>query len=147
MSITKGGKDRAKYWMRAERVLMLIVLALAGCGESDPTETGFPSANLVAEEGGAFSSCTSFISIPNDCDFVGEGRNLGPGCADTIRGVTKFYDASGTQLGAAESWSFFTFIVVQPGEAFTYEIRNVRLEIVDAFASFTSEVSWANIRC
>ena len=125
--------------------LFLILAALAGCSGSDPVEPPpLPLADLVVE-GGAWSSCTSYTYIENNCDFVGEGRNRGTGCADDVRGVTRYYDDSDTQLGPTESWSHIREI--RPGEAFTYTVRNVPIGIVDATQSFASEVSCTNVRC
>ena len=129
-------------------VPVLTLLALASCGGDGPTEPDvLPTANLVSESAGAWTNCSG-IGGTNSCSFVGDGRNLGPGCANVVRGVVRFLDAAGAQLGASRSWQFSPAAsVFRPNEAFVFTVTLVSRVIVDATASTQQEFSWTDTAC
>ena len=125
-------------------VLVLTLLALASCGESG---TGVrPMANLTHDGEGTFTDCSGVTVIR--CSFVGDGRNVGLGCATDVRGVVKFLDAANVQLGPSKSWSLPGFSrVVRPNEAFIFTVFNLPDSIVDATEAKQQEFSWTNVEC
>ena len=83
-------------------LLLILVLGACGGGSSGgnpvtptpaPTQPTapplIPAANIIAFGQGQLLSC--FFS---QCDFQGEARNTGLGCADTVRGTTKFFNTN-----------------------------------------------------
>ncbi len=120
-------------------ILVLTLIALAGCGD---TGTGvLRTANLVREGTGVWTNCSFGI-----CDFVGDARNIGEGCAEEVRAVIKFFDTAGVQQGPSEDWRLPSFRVIRPGEAFIYEVVSSET-IMDATASSQIEFSWTDTEC
>jgi len=122
-------------------VVFFLVLLFGGCSDS-PSDAG-ATAEVVADEGGSFSDCVTIITTV--CNFIGEGRNLGPDCAQNVRGVTRFYRSGGGQVGAAASWEGPFHL--RPGEAFTYRVNNVGPPITNEAVSYGAEASWTSVRC
>ena len=131
-------------------ILVLTLLALASCGEDGPTEPDvpdvpdvLPTANIVREGGGAWVNCG--LSV---CDFIGDARNSGLGCANTVRGVVIFLDAASAQLGPSMSWQISpASSVFRPGELFTFGVQNVSRSIVDVTVATNMEFSWTDVAC
>ena len=118
-------------------ILILTLIALASCGDSgtDVRHT----ANLVREGTGLWTNCKFGI-----CDFVGDARNIGEGCAEEVRAVIKFFDTAGVQQGPSEDWRSFS--VIRPGEAFIYKVISTET-IMDVSASSQVEFSWTDTKC
>ncbi len=134
--------------MLRKTIFVVAAISLAACGggdsgtgtDDDPT---IPTANLVPVGGGNFTDCGSVF-----CKFVGDGRNSGSGCAEVVRGVVKFLDAAGAQLGASEAWELSPGTVIRSGESFTFTIFGVNLTIVNTpVAATTEEFSWTDVSC
>ena len=124
-------------------ILVVTLLALASCesgtGVAEP-------ASLTQDSEGTFTGCFGVNNI--NCDFVGDGRNVGLGCATDVRGVVKFLDAAGVQLGPSKSWSLPGFQrVVRPDEAFTFTVFLIPESIVNATETKLQEFSWTDIEC
>ena len=132
------------------RALVFLIL-LAGCGGDSPTAP-LPNANIVTEGTGNFvwqqGNCSG---LAGGCLFTAEARNLGPGCAVAVRGITRLYQTqaqldAGTQLASAE-WSLDSARKLVVGEAFKYSgrfpqsVRDVGPE------RFRTEFFWTNVRC
>ncbi len=117
-------------------VVFFSVLVFGGC--SDSPSDGGPTAEVVAE-GGSFSDCQYFFGF-FFCDFLGVGRNLGPDCAEDVRGVTRFYNVAGGQVGPADSWLGPSHLT--PGQGFTYILTTL-----PAAVSYQTEASWTSARC
>ena len=120
-----------------------MLLALAGCesgtGVAEP-------ASLTQDSEGTWTECYGINSI--NCDFIGDGRNIGLGCATDVRGVVKFLDAAGVQLGPSKSWSLPGFLrVVRPNEAFTFTVFRIPQSIVNATETRLQEFSWTDVEC
>lgn len=131
---------------RIARVVVAIVLSstAAGCGEETPAEpeTTVTPANIVASGPWSWERCGS------TCEFRGEARNTGMGCAADIRGVTRLYDSQGDQIGGAISWrGAFLPDLVRPNEAFVYRTNTVASSVKDATQTYQSEAFWTNVRC
>ena len=132
----------------SQRAILVLALALVSCG--DDGVVVLPTANLVRDGAGAWQDCStiSCASNPPTFDFVGDARNLGPGCATSVRGVVKFVDAAGVQLGPTESWSLLSSSrVLRSGEAFTFLVLPISESIMDATATTDQEFSWTNVGC
>lgn len=126
--------------------LVPMVTLLAACGGSQSpvvasTPTPLPAANLVTSGAGTWLLCAV------NCVFQGDGRNLGSGCARDVRGVTRFYGASGEQLGSAFAWSLAATRTVRPNEAFVYLVTLVPTDINSRMRQYRSEVAWTNVAC
>ena len=124
-------------------ILVLTLLALASCESG----TGVAlTANLTHDGEGTWTECYGVNTV--NCDFIGDGRNVGLGCATDVRGVVKFLDAAGVQLGPSESWSLPGFLrVVRPDEAFTYTVFLVPESIVNATEAKLQEFTWTDVEC
>ena len=118
-------------------VVFFSVLVFGGC--SDSPSDGGPTAEVVAE-GGSFSEECHYLLGFTFCDFVGVGRNLGPDCAEDVRGVTRFYNVAGGQVGPADSWLGPSHLT--PGQGFTYILTTL-----PAAVSYQTEASWTSARC
>ncbi len=121
-------------------ILILTLIAVASCDDGG-TDVG-QTANLVREGTGAWTNCKFGI-----CDFVGDARNIGEGCAEEVRAVIKFFDTAGVQQGPSEDWKLLpSFRVIRPGEAFTYKVISSET-IMDVTASSQVEFSWTDTKC
>ena len=121
-------------------ILVLTLIALAGCADSGTNV--LRTANLVREGAGVWTNCKFGI-----CDFVGDARNIGEGCAEEARAVIKFFDTAGIQQGPSEDWKLLpSFRVIRPDEAFIYEVVSSET-IMDATASSQIEFSWTDTEC
>ncbi len=120
-------------------ILILTLIAVASCDDGG-TDVG-QTANLVREGTGAWTNCKFGI-----CDFVGDARNIGEGCADEVRAVIKFFDTAGVKQGPSEDWRLPSFRVIRPGEAFIYKVISSET-IMDVTASSQVEFSWTDTKC
>ena len=128
--------------MKKRGVMVLAMLALAGCGGVGV----IPPADLQRSGSSSFQDC-SICTFPGGFDFVGNARNLGPGCANAVRGVVKFVDAAGVQLGPSESWRFVASRVIRSGESFTFRVVQVGARLRDFTATTEQEFSWTDVKC
>lgn len=134
------------------RFMIAALLALVvACGGSNtaPTRTPAPApippAQIVSGGGGSFINCLLTIDV---CDFQGELRNSGAGCANDVRGIVRFFNASGQQLYTAFSWSLTATQVIRPNESFTFRARGVQpASGLQATATYRVEPSWTDVRC
>ena len=121
-------------------ILILTLIALASCVDSGTNVR--LNANLVTEGTGMWTNCKFGI-----CDFVGDARNIGEGCAKEVRAVIKFFDTADVQQGPSEEWKNLpSFRVVRPGEAFIYMVISSET-IMDVTASSQVEFSWTDTEC
>ena len=140
------------------RYLFSVVLAmgLVSCdGRSTPTSPTLPQqtppvtlakANIVSAGGSQWVNCLF------GCAFQADGRNTGPGCARSVRGVTRFFDKGNMQVGASYSWSLAADAVLRVNELFTYRTvfsasTVVPTAVVEATTSFTTEFFWTDTAC
>ena len=126
-------------------VVLLAALTIGGCGNSPTAPAApppIPAANLVAEGGLTLLTPACMFT----CAFQGQLRNTGAGCANTIRGTTRFFNSAGTEL-AALGWSKAASFVVRPGELMSYNVAFVPRSVVDQASTFSTEASWTNVRC
>ena len=135
-------------------LLLILVLGACGGGSSGgnpvtptpaPTQPtappSIPAANIIAFGQGQLLSC--FFS---QCDFQGEARNTGLGCADTVRGTTKLFNGS-QQVGTTFSWTLESTRVIRVNEAFTYRTYVGSAVSAGSFNRYETEAAWTNVRC
>ena len=124
----------------------LLVIGLIACGDnSTPTSPPPPAlakANIVMSGNQYWVNC--FFS----CFAQADARNLGPGCARAVRGVLRFSNGAGAQIGPSYSWSLASDIVVRANEIFTYRpTERVPTDIVNEVATYTTQFSWTDTAC
>lgn len=132
--------------MTMKRLLAVVCLASAACGGSSPAPapTPLPAATITPSGQGAWVNCSTVLSR---CDFQGEARNTGTGCATAVRGVIRFYDGGQQQLGSSDSWALPAAQIVRRNEAFSYLVFSVGPSIYTASSSYVSESAWTNVAC
>lgn len=128
--------------MRLAILVAVVALSVVACGGKDtPTAPAIQAANITTSGSGAWVTC-----IGGSCNFQGDARNVGAGCASTVRGVTRFYDAAGTQL-ISSSWGLGTRII-RSGEAFTYKTVDFITPAQQAAAvKYLTEPAWTDVGC
>ncbi len=125
---------------------ILVALACAACGSDTPTTPSppaIPAANLQMSGQAVWRSCNTILG---GCIFQGEGRNVGQGCAGTVRGVVRFYGPQQQQIGTAYAWSLGAK-VVRPNEAFVYDTGLSYVPQDQTISTYQSEPTWTNVLC
>lgn len=134
-----------------KRLMIAGLILLAGCGGSTPTQpatpTPIPAANLAGD--GSSPQITLCAGAPfNTCTFQAAVKNSGPGCATNIRGVVKFFDQAGGQIGASLNWIAPAAVTtLRVNETFSYTVSPVQTATLNAAATFRTEAAWDNVRC
>lgn len=134
-----------------------VIFGIVGCGSgfsspTSPTTTALPSvipAKLqVSGDQGQWMACLSIgVGGIVNCDFKGELRNVGTGCASAVTGVTRFYNASNEQIGEAVTWHLAVPPVIQPEEVVSYRSPSVPASVVHSTAHYFTEAQWTNVPC
>lgn len=136
-------------------IAVAFCVATSGCGGGSskstmptptaptPTPPPIAAARISASGQGEWLGCSS---ISDRCDFQGEARNVGAGCADAVRGTTRFFNGS-LQLGTAFSWTLSSTRVIRANEAFTYRTNSVPNTTTTSTTRYETEASWTNVRC
>lgn len=118
-------------------------LLVSACGGSDNSPTAppaaTPTASLTTSGTGQWVTCLGTLG----CNFQGDARNVGAGCAGTVRGVTRFYDAAGTQVGVGQ-WGLGSR-VIRPNEAFLYS--TIERFANTSITAYLTEPTWTNVTC
>lgn len=126
------------------------IVVLVGCGSITPTAptplTPIAAADLQVSGDGRWMACLS-IGLDGllSCDFSGELRNTGAGCATAVHGVTRFM-SNGQPIGDGFSWTASAAMVL-PGEVVGYRSGTVPGTTVKATTSYSTEPAWTNVRC
>ena len=113
-------------------------VALATCIGSPTGPGALPAAQLSAR--GPLRPLSCALST---CTFQGEAINLGLGCANTARGITRFEDG-GVEF-ARTPWNLRILRRVIPNEVFIYEVEGPRQ--LPAGWTYRTEIFWNNIPC
>jgi hypothetical protein len=130
---------------------LALLLGLVACGGSSPTApptpAPIPAANLGSD--GAQGQWSLCAGPPfNVCNFSAGVRNSGPGCATNIRGVVRFLDGAGNQVGASVNWTAPAAVVIlRPNESFTFVMAGVASSFMTSAQTFRTEANWDNVRC
>lgn len=120
----------------------LLVCASCGDGPTRPSAPPpLPRASIQMDGTPQWAFCAAGF-----CIFRAEVRNVGPGCGNTVRGVTRFYDASGAAIGAGHNWSLDAGAVIRPNEVVAYSV-NTTQGVATATARYLTEPSWTDVRC
>lgn len=125
--------------------MSVLVLVLGACSKS-PTAPTTPTAHLspifnnLAMESCSRDSPTSLI-----CDYHGDARNTGPGCATNVRGVTRSYfpAPNSSTVFDTNAWTYGE--MVHANEQFVY--RGTRLRIPDVEWHYETTITWDNVSC
>ncbi len=132
-------------------VFLVMLIGLVACGGSDnpvapstPTPPPVPTATLEAF--GTLTFTDTFPLLPNSIasvSYEGGARNLGPDCAENIRGLTRLFNA--TSEVDRNNWTFP--LRVRPNETFLYEACCILRSVRDVATSYTTELSWDRVFC
>ncbi len=126
-----------------------LLMVVVGCGSSSPaapTPAPIPAASVAGD--GSPPQVTLCAPAPfNSCTFTAAVRNAGPGCAAGVRGIVRFFDQSGSQLGPSLNWTLPTNVVLRPGETFAFVVSPVQVSVLNAATTFRAEPAWDNVRC
>lgn len=128
-------------------ILVLIIISAACGGSSSPTQPApqpIPAANIVTDGGASWS----FTPFATSALFHETMKNTGVGCAQNVRGVVKFFDQGGAQLGTSYNWSApINITTVRPSESFSYESGLIPIFVSSGSKTYKSEPAWDNVRC
>jgi hypothetical protein len=134
-------------------VPLVVLVGTVACGGSvsptsaSPTSSPMAPANLQVSGDGRWMACLSIgasVTLLN-CDFQGELRNVGTGCATAVRGVTRFY-SNGQPMDGSFSWTVDASVVL-PNQIITYRTSSVPAAIVNATMNYLTEPVWTNVPC
>lgn len=145
--------------LHVARLAAVLAVLLVACESDTPTDSepetpGTPqpiqAANVTFSGASAWVDCsivdqTNPFARPPECAFQADARNIGAGCAASIRGVTRLYDSNARQVGGSLSWERLS--TVRPNELFVYRTQRVPPETSQAVRSYTTEATWTNVRC
>lgn len=121
---------------------VLIALSVVACGGSDAplAPAAPPTATLQVEGSPQWVDCSAFLG---GCRFQGSLRNVGLGCAGTVRGVTRFFNNAGAEVASAQ-WGLGSR-TVRPNELVLY--TTIERISDSGIATYLSEPAWSNIAC
>lgn len=128
--------------------VVLVALSAIACGgnsstPASPSPPPLAAANLQASGQGSWVSC-----LRDDCQFQGEIRNSGPGCANQVRGVVRFLNPQGQQVGSSE-WLLAGSQVIRVNETVVYRSLYISGAVIQSASNGTyrSEPAWTNVAC
>ncbi len=130
---------------RHRLVPLLVALATWACGETggtpdSPVEPPTTSAEIVVAGGLTFGACTA-----PGCEYSLPLRNLGPGCANNLRGQVRLYN--GDVLLEADDWFLQPSRTLAPGETLGVEDCCFSADAVGRRTRFTAQQFWNNVDC
>lgn len=101
---------------RALFVSVALAITMSRCGDDGPTGPS-SEAEIVLTHGFEFVGCPLFSQ---ECNFVARAQNVGPDCAERVRGRSRFY--RGNSVEAVETWELEPGRQVQPDEEFNFVV-------------------------
>jgi hypothetical protein len=152
-------RDKKKQDLMMRRLLIVVVtVVMVGCGGGStptaspspvaapapapaPAAPPLPAASIVSAGGGSWSRCTSA-----GCVFNGPMRNLGVGCASSVRGTVTFNNAQNQPVGTYQ-WSFTA--MVRPDETFVFTTAPgaIPASVSNTPGNYSVSPSWTDVRC
>ena len=136
---------RGWYGSFAAPCLLALMLILQSCGGGGSSPTAppppLPSANIVSVGNLMYPICTTGV-----CEYALEFRNVGPGCANTVRGVIGIYDEPQILLQSSE-WELNPSAVIRSGEGFVVEGCCFTISNTDKSDFYSAEAFWNDVRC
>ena len=138
-------------------LIVMVALLMVGCGgDSTPTPSPspvpapaptpapaapVPTANIVSGGGGSWSRCSN-----TGCVFNGPMRNIGTGCASSVRGTVTFNNAQNQPLGTYQ-WSITA--MVRPDEAFVFTtpVGAIPTSVSSTETNYSVSPAWTDVRC
>ena len=130
------------HYVKLHSGLAMIALCLVAvqCGGDDaPTAPSILSADLVFEGPLRFPNPNFCVK---SCDYEGDARNLGAGCADSVRGVTTFAKSAGSK----DDWTLGSR-KIRPGEVFIFRGCCLGLTTTVGPETYITEIFWDNVPC
>jgi len=141
------------------RLLMVVVtVVMVGCGGGStptaspspvpapapapaPAAPPLPAANIVSAGGGSWSRCTS-----TGCVFNGPMRNIGVGCANSVRGTVTFTNAQNQPIGTYQ-WGITAMVRPDETFVFTTALGAIPPAVSATEGSYSVSPSWNDVRC
>lgn len=129
-------------------LILLVAVLASACGADSPVAPTIPAANVNASGTLSVQGCLPGGN-PNliACvGYTGTVKNLGPGCATNVHGITKsFVVNTQNQIGTSE-WSYPGQI--KAGEEVSYSGLNLVVPApLDSGWTYTTTATWDNVRC
>ena len=125
-------------------VAAVALVASLGCDlfDSPADPTPIFAADLQGDGDLVVSRCFDQGSFL-DCDYQGEIRNRGDGCADDVRGITRAF-VDDEEFGRSD-WAIVA--LVRPGEAVLYEGTGLAVPPGPEDWTYDTEVFWTDVAC
>jgi hypothetical protein len=134
------------------RWLVVLALGVSACSGNSPagpsTVPPPPAANLTSDGQGTWVNCLPAVgSFPGACQFKGDARNSGLGCATAVRGTIQFFDTANVQRGPSSEWTLASSRIVRAGETFSYTATSQELSVVNVTRTYNLQFAWTNVAC
>jgi len=129
--------------------MSIVCLSALSCGDKSPTAPRvppIPSARIETSGTLTYNACRDWVA-PGGwlCNFKGEAKNEGQGCAINVRGITRLFDASNDKELAKSEWSLDAGRRINPGESFLYRGEIWVADVKEHY--YQTECFWDNVRC